>query len=91
MSTLSNFNDENSNTADNPKFDTVLQTRLSRRGLLAINHEATTDETRSSFLLHANGGTSTLPRPAAEVDKEVPIHGISVVEVNKTAPVRAVR
>ena len=204
MSTLSNFNDENSNTTDNPKFDSVLQTRLSRRGLLmgsmasagtavlgtaaltacggsndpavvtpppaaaapllafgavaknlldtvtvpvgytasvlyalgdpisasaaafkndgtdsdfenragdhhdgmewyglsatgrpsltstdrgllAINHEATTDETRSSFFLHANGGTSTLPRPAAEVDKEVPIHGISVVEVKKTA------
>ena len=55
------------------------------RGLLAINHEATTDETRSSFFLHANGGTTTLPRPAAEVDKEVAIHGVSVVEVKKTA------
>ena len=55
------------------------------RGLLAINHEATTDETRSSFFLHATGGTSTLPRPAAEVDKEVSVHGISVVEVKKTA------
>ena len=54
------------------------------RGLLAVNHEATTDETRSSFFLHANGGTSTLPRPAAEVDKETAIHGISVVEVKKT-------
>ncbi len=54
------------------------------RGLLAINHEATTDETRSSFFLHTNGGTSTLPRPAAEVDKEVAIHGIAVVEVKKT-------
>ena len=51
------------------------------RGLLAVNHEATTDEKLSSFFLHANGGTSTLPRPAAEVDKEVGIHGISVVEV----------
>ncbi|MBT9476440.1 alkaline phosphatase PhoX, partial [Polaromonas sp.] len=55
------------------------------RGLLAMNHEATTDETRSSFFLHANGGTSTLPRPAAEVDKETAIHGISVVEVKSTA------
>ena len=55
------------------------------RGLLAINHEATTDETRSSFFLHTNGGTATLPRPAAEVDKEVAIHGVSVVEVKKTA------
>lgn len=57
------------------------------RGLLAINHEATTDTGNpgsSSFFLHANGGTTTLPRPAAEVDKEVAIHGISVVEVKKT-------
>jgi len=54
------------------------------RGLLAVNHEATTDETRSSFFLHADGGTTTLPRPAAEVDKEVAIHGVSVVEVRKT-------
>jgi secreted PhoX family phosphatase len=53
------------------------------RGLLAINHEATTDQTRSSFFLHANGGTTTLPRPAAEVDKEVAIHGVAVVEVKK--------
>ena len=54
-------------------------------GLLAMNHEATTDETRSSFFLHANGGTSTLPRPAAEVDKELAIHGVSVVEVKNTS------
>ncbi|MDB5743120.1 MAG: hypothetical protein JWR68_1435 [Polaromonas sp.] len=53
-------------------------------GLLAMNHEATTDERLSSFFLHANGGTSTLPRPAAEVDKEVAIHGVSVVEVKNT-------
>jgi secreted PhoX family phosphatase len=55
------------------------------RGLLAVNHEATTDETRSSFFLHADGGTTTLPRPAAEVDKETAIHGISVVEVKSTS------
>lgn len=54
------------------------------RGLLAVNHEATTDENRSSFFLHADGGTSALPRPAAEVDKELAIHGVSVVEVRKT-------
>lgn len=53
------------------------------RGLLAVNHEATTDETLSSFFLHANGGTTTLPRPAAEVDKEVAVHGIAVLEVRK--------
>ena len=55
------------------------------RGLLAMNHEATTDETRSSFFLHADGGTTTLPRPAVEVDKETAIHGISVVEVKNTS------
>ena len=51
------------------------------RGLLAMNHEATTDEKLSSFFIHANGGTATLPRPAAEVDKELAIHGLSFVEV----------
>jgi uncharacterized protein len=55
------------------------------RGLLAINHEATTDEVLSSFFIHADGGKTTLPRPAAEVDKETAIHGISVVEVKQTA------
>lgn len=54
------------------------------RGLIAMNHEATTDEKLSSFFLHADGGTSTLPRPAVEVDKETAIHGVSVVEVKKT-------
>ncbi|ART49121.1 PhoX family protein [Acidovorax carolinensis] len=55
------------------------------RGLLAINHEATTDEKLSSFFLHADGGKSTLPRPASEVDKETAIHGVAVIEVAKTA------
>ncbi|MCW5662594.1 MAG: PhoX family phosphatase [Piscinibacter sp.] len=53
------------------------------RGLLAINHEATSQgggELASAFV-HVNGGTNTLPRPAAEIDKEVPLHGISIVEV----------
>ncbi|WP_348944138.1 PhoX family phosphatase [Chitinibacter sp. FCG-7] len=53
----------------------------SDRALLAMNHEATTDENKSSFFLFGNGGTSTLPRPAAEVDKEVAVHGLSVVEI----------
>ena len=53
------------------------------RGLLAINHEATTDEKLSSFFLHATGGTSALPRPASEVDKELAIHGVAVVEVRR--------
>ena len=55
------------------------------RGLLAINHEATTDEKLSSFFLHADGGVSTLPRPPSEVDKETAIHGVVVIEVAKTA------
>ncbi|MCW5262785.1 PhoX family phosphatase [Verminephrobacter eiseniae] len=57
----------------------------SERGLLAINHEATTDEKLSSYFLHPDGGTSSLPRPAAEVDKEITVHGITVVEVAKSA------
>jgi secreted PhoX family phosphatase len=59
------------------------------RGLLAINHEATSHagNERASAFVHANGGTNTLPRPSAEVDKEVALHGVSVVEVRKTAGV----
>lgn len=59
-------------------------TTESDRGVLAMNHEATTDEKLSSHFLHANGGTTSLPRPAVEVDKEVAVHGISVIEVKKT-------
>lgn len=55
------------------------------RGLLAVNHEATTNEKLASFFIHANGGSNTLPRPAAEVDRETALHGISVVEVRKAA------
>ena len=56
-------------------------TSASLRGLIAMNHEATTDEKLASFFIHANGGTATLPRPASEVDKELMIHGLSVVEM----------
>ena len=49
------------------------------RGLLAMNHEALTDQ-----FLHANGVTAR-PRPATESDKEIPAHGISIVEVRKNA------
>jgi secreted PhoX family phosphatase len=63
----------------------------STRGLLAINHEATSHagNERASAFVHPNGGTNTLPRPAAEVDKEVALHGVSVVEVRKVAGVFA--
>ena len=57
------------------------------RGLLVMNHEATSNsrpEIASTFL-HADGGTNTLPRPAAEIDKEVPVHGVSIVEVRKVS------
>jgi uncharacterized protein len=57
----------------------------STRGLLATNHEATSQDLLTSVYVHANGGTRTLPRPASEVDKEIPLHGVSVVEVLKTA------
>ncbi|AMO22428.1 PhoX family phosphatase [Ramlibacter solisilvae] len=50
----------------------------SSRGILAMNHEATTDQ-----FLHAAGVTVN-PRPAAEADKEVDVHGLSFVEVRKT-------
>ena len=58
-------------------------TTSSDRGVLAINHEATTDEALSSFFVHANGGKTTLPRPVDEVDKEVSIHGVAIVETRK--------
>ncbi len=48
-----------------------------RRGLLAMNHEALTDN-----FLHPNGSTAR-PRPAAESDKEIPAHGVSIVEVRR--------
>ena len=50
----------------------------STRGILAMNHEALTDN-----FLHA-AGSSARPRPTAESDKEIPAHGVSIVEVRKT-------
>ncbi|MEW7848602.1 PhoX family phosphatase [Massilia aurea] len=63
--------------------DGAVSTTGVERGLLAMNHEATTNEGLASFFVHANGGTNTLPRPALEVDKEMALHGLSVVEVRK--------
>lgn len=56
----------------------------SERGLLAINHEATSNRDVRSYYLHADGGTLN-PRPKAEADKEIAVHGVSVVEVRKAA------
>ncbi len=50
----------------------------SARGLLGMNHEY-----QNNLFLHANGPTAN-PRPAAEVDKEVAVHGLSIVEVKRT-------
>ena len=41
-----------------------------------------------SYYLHANGGTVN-PRPHGEARKEIEVHGLSVVEVRKTAGVWA--
>ncbi len=49
----------------------------SERAILAMNHEALTDQ-----FLHAAGVTAN-PRPPAEADKEIPAHGLSFVEVRK--------
>jgi secreted PhoX family phosphatase len=55
----------------------------SERGLLAVNHEATSNTDVRSYYLHADGGTLN-PRPRSEADKEMAVHGLSVVEVRKT-------
>ena len=46
---------------------------------------ATSHSGLASTYLHADGGTDALPRPAAEVDREIAIHGLSVVEVRRGA------
>lgn len=53
----------------------------SARGLLGMNHEY-----QNNLFLHAGGPTTTVSgaRPAAEVDKEVAVHGLSIVEVKRT-------
>lgn len=54
----------------------------SKRGLLAMNHEATSGRDVRSYYLHVDGGTVN-PRPRGEADKEIAIHGLSVVEVRQ--------
>lgn len=62
-------------SADGSKRDAA----SSERGLLVMNHEALTDQ-----FLHTAGVTAN-PRPPAESDKEIPAHGVSVVEVRKAS------
>ena len=57
---------------------TTRDANSSERGLLAMNHEAITDQ-----FLHASGTTAN-PRPTGEADKEMDCHGVSIVEVRKT-------
>ena len=54
----------------------------STRGLLVMNHENITES-----YLHPNGPTnvSNGPRPAAEATKEIEAHGVSVIEVSRSA------
>ncbi|OWY40312.1 phosphatase [Xenophilus sp. AP218F] len=53
----------------------------SERGVLAVNHEYI-----NPVFLHANGPTSVAgARPAAEVNKEIACHGVSVLEIRKGA------
>ncbi|PKP91034.1 MAG: phosphatase [Alphaproteobacteria bacterium HGW-Alphaproteobacteria-16] len=47
----------------------------STRGLIVQNHEAILPQ-----YLHPAGPTMTLPRPQAEVEKEIAAHGVSVTE-----------
>ena len=57
----------------------------STRGLIAMNHEATSHPRgwRPSIFIHPTGGDNGAVRPAAEVEKEFGIHGLSVQEVRK--------
>ncbi len=55
------------------------------RGVLCLNHEVAED----LGFVHANGPTesgssSTVARPTTEIDKEVALHGVTVVEVVKS-------
>jgi secreted PhoX family phosphatase len=53
----------------------------STRGLLAMNHEAVED-----LFLHPAGPTNVGGvRPTAEIDKEVAVHGVSIIEVRLNA------
>ena len=53
----------------------------STRGLLVLNHENITQA-----YLHPNGATTVAgARPEAEALKEMECHGVSVIEVNRTA------
>jgi len=61
---------------------TAKDTVNSSRGLLAMNHENMTQ-----MFLHTPAETLALAltnRPAAQIDKEVNVHGVSIVEIQNT-------
>ncbi|SEL11376.1 hypothetical protein SAMN05216359_105242 [Roseateles sp. YR242] len=61
------------------------QSDRSDRGLLAVNHEYVV----APYVLHAAGRSAGAARNAAEVEKEIYAHGVSIVEVKRTAGVMA--
>jgi secreted PhoX family phosphatase len=63
--------------ADNGKWDAS----RSDKGLLAVNHEYVV----SPYVLHPQGITKGAQRVAAEARKEMLVHGVSVVEVQRTS------
>ena len=56
----------------------------SERGLLAMNHEATSNRDVRSYYLHANGGTRATRARRPRPTRRSRSHGVSVVEVRKT-------
>ena len=62
-----NFDDEDSNTSSNPSFDSILSTRLSRRGLLRGGVGSATGALLAGVGLSAcGGGDDDTPAPPAE-------------------------
>ncbi len=59
----------------------AFQADRSDRGLLCVNHEYVV----APFGLHPTGRTAGAARVANEVDKEIAAHGVSVVEVRRSA------
>lgn len=61
------------------------QADRSDRGLLAVNHEYVV----APYVMHPAGRSAGAARNAAEVEKEIYAHGVSIVEVKRTNGVTA--
>lgn len=57
--------------------NTAWDATKSDNGLLCMNHEVAED----FGFMHANGQTAANDRPTEEIDKEVHLHGVSIIEV----------